>query len=92
MDIKVWDSPIFTEDTFGSLQRPHDEFWGWTYRNDSVSYAAILNGRWERLLAARNERFQELNTGYSYMRSPWNMNPSKYISRFTSMDKDLPSK
>ena len=31
-NLSVWESPIFTADTFGSLALPGDEFMGWSYK------------------------------------------------------------
>ena len=34
--MKIGDSPMFTPDTFGTLNFPADNYWGWTYSNDSM--------------------------------------------------------
>ena len=38
--------------------------------------------RWAGLKAEFNDKFSDLKYGYGYMRAPWSMNPSPYISRF----------
>eukprot|EP01035_Chromulina_nebulosa_P020231 gene20231-26265_t len=85
------DPPIFTADTFGSLTLPTDRERGWTYANDPMESAAIPNGRWAKLSAPKNTQYSDLNYGYGYLRAPWSMNPSPYLSRFTSIDKKLPT-
>eukprot|EP00595_Chromulina_sp_UTEXLB2642_P002475 CAMPEP_0196764134 /NCGR_PEP_ID=MMETSP1095-20130614/5414_1 /TAXON_ID=96789 ORGANISM="Chromulina nebulosa, Strain UTEXLB2642" /NCGR_SAMPLE_ID=MMETSP1095 /ASSEMBLY_ACC=CAM_ASM_000446 /LENGTH=537 /DNA_ID=CAMNT_0042118849 /DNA_START=559 /DNA_END=2172 /DNA_ORIENTATION=- len=89
--LEVWESPIFTADTYGSLTLPTDREKGWTYSNDPMESAAIPNGRWAKLLAPKNTQYSDLNYGYGYLRAPWSMNPSPYLSRFTSIDKKLPT-
>jgi len=90
-NIAVWDSPIFTKDTFGSLPLPNNYTWGWLYSQNSVDDGRIPDGRWENLEVDMNTDFDDLYYAYGYMRSPWNVNPSKYISRYTSIDKTLPT-
>lgn len=90
-NVSVWDSPVFQEDTFGSLAAPPDEYWGWTYAAASVDAGMIPNGRWAGATTGVNEKFPDLRSAYGNMRAPWSMNPSKYITRFTSADKILPT-
>ena len=90
-NIAVWDSPIFTKDTFGSLPLPNNYTWGWLYSQNSVDDGRIPDGRWENLEVDMNTDFDDLYYAYGYMRSPWNVNPSKYIARYTSIDKTLPT-
>ena len=48
--------------------------------------------RWAGLQAEFNDRFSDLRYGYGYMRAPWSMNPSPYISRFAKdSSSSLPS-
>ena len=90
-NISVMLSPIFTPETFGSMPRAYDQYWGWTYRNDSMQAGAIQDSRWAFIKADQNDRYDDLKFGYGYLRAPWNMNPSPYLSRFTSTNKHLPS-
>lgn len=85
------DSPMFQESTFGELNMPTDEKWGWTYRNDSINDGWIKNGLFKRTRAQANEVFTELESGYGYMRGPWNTNPSPYITRYSQASSALPS-
>jgi Common central domain of tyrosinase len=90
-NISVWESPLFTESTFGNLSLPKDTTFGWSYKNDSMDDGKIFNGRWKDLQTTSNTKFTSLNYGYGLMRAPWNMNPSYSLTRFTSTSKDLPS-
>lgn len=90
-NISVMLSPVFTAEMFGSMPRSVDQYWGWTYRNDSLQAAAIQDGRWAFIKADKNDRYDDLKYGYGYLRAPWNLNPSPYLSRFTSTNKHLPS-
>lgn len=89
--LSVWDSPLFTADTFGTLGIPSDTVKGWTYELDSVEDGGILDGRWANFRADMNEKYPDLLSAYGYMRAPWNMNPANIITRYTSMDKQLPT-
>lgn len=81
----LWESPIFSPDVFGSMPNVTDSYWGFTYAYDDVESAAIPDGRWAYIEADMNEGiYPDLDYGYSYMRAPWSMNPSPYVSRFTS--------
>ena len=87
---KVWESPMFQENTFGSLMIPNNSTWGWLYRQNSIDDGKIIDGRWTNWEAEYNTKYDDLYFGYGYMRAPWNVNPSKYITRYVSIDKDLP--
>ena len=89
--VSVWDSPMFTSKTFGSLGRPTDSYRGWSYKNDDVDDAAIPDSLWAGFETDVNTKFSDLVFGYGYMRSPWNLNPSNKLTRFTSIDKYLPT-
>jgi len=84
------ESPMFTSDTFGSIKFPKDDSWGWTYRDDKIEDAAIPNGRWKKQLADVNTRYAFPGNSFGYMRGPWNLNPSPYISRFSISTSSLP--
>ncbi len=87
----VWESPMFTADTFGSLNLPVDHVKGWTYLSDDIEMGAIPDGRWKNFRADMNEKYPDLYSAYGYMRAPWNLNPANKITRFTSVDKYLPT-
>jgi hypothetical protein len=89
-------SDIMTSTYFGSVSTPQDTFLGWTYESDSLDFAAIQDGRWEKVTVPKNTYYSDLLFGYGYMRVPWNMNPSPYISRFVvkntyDVDRSIPS-
>ena len=90
-NLSVWESPLFTNETFGSLTLPSDKSMGWLYKNDDMDSAAIPDGRWKGFKAEDNTKYSKLQSGYGLMRAPWNMNPSQYITRFTSTSKELPA-
>ena len=69
---------------FGTMTQPKHVSWGYTYANDDIERAAIPDGRWAQLKADTNPLLSELRSGHGYTRAPWNMNPSPYVSRFTS--------
>ena len=89
----IYEAFPYTENVFGSMTLPADATLGFTYANDSVSSGAIPDGRWAFLKAETNTDYPTLKYGYGYLRAPWNLNPSPYVSRFVSSRdaKDLPS-
>jgi len=90
----IFNSPMFTEDTFGSLAAPTDSTWGWTYRDDSIKDTYIQNGRWKNTAADKEKvEFEDVGSNpFGYMRGPWNMNPSPNVVRFGGNGAgDLPS-
>lgn len=82
----IFQSPVMSAKVFGSMRTPTDDDYadGYTYASDIIEDFAIKDGRWAYTLAEFNpDKFSKLEAGYGYMRSPWNMNPSKYLSRFS---------
>jgi len=75
-------STLFTETVFGSMSLPRDISWGFTSEDDKIIDGAIPDGRWAYITADKNKDYDDLLYGYGYMRAPWNMNPSPYVSRF----------
>ena len=67
---------------FGSTQTPIDKI-SFTYELDDVIDARIKDGRWSNITAEMNTIYPDLYSGYGYLRSPWNLNPSPYVSRYT---------
>jgi len=55
---------------------------GFQYSSDPLIDGRIPDGRWKDLKVEYNTFYPDLNAGYGYLRAPWNMNPSPYISRF----------
>lgn len=91
-NIKPYQTFVFTSDLYGSIALPKDYSRGFVYENDLVTDASIQDGRWKGLKAEFNDKFESLRFGYGYMRAPWSMNPSPYISRYTkSTTSELPS-
>lgn len=86
--LRGYNSEIMTSTMFGSMTLPTDVSDGYTYSKDEIIGAAIPDGRWAYLKAEKNYDFEDLKTGYGYLRAPWNMNPSPYVSRF-SMDLQI---
>jgi hypothetical protein len=87
----IFDSLLFTTKTFGSITKPKDSFWGFTYTDDSLESSKIQDGRWADLKADLNTRFADLGNAFGYMRGKWNMNPSPYVTRFSAYSPSLPS-
>ena len=89
----VQKSTIFSKEMFGSIPVPVDNRWGFVYENDDIVSAAIPDGRWAYIKADLTpSKFSgtQLDAAYSYLRAPWNMNPSPYVSRFSSYSSALP--
>lgn len=64
---------------------PHDIEKGFQAKYDKIADGRIVDGLWKDLRADMNTAFPDLVAGYGYMRAPWSMNPSPYISRFTTV-------
>eukprot|EP01038_Epipyxis_sp_PR26KG_P004342 gene4342-6145_t len=92
--VGVADSFIMKPEVYGTVTKPKDISAGFGYNNDKLADAAIPDGLWKGLKAEMN-MFPDLTYGYGYLRSPWNMNPSPYISRyvfeFDDVDKEIPT-
>eukprot|EP01035_Chromulina_nebulosa_P019559 gene19559-25459_t len=86
----IFDSYMFTEKTFGSLTQPSDQRMGFQYKHESYDLGAIPNGRWANLLSSPT-RFEDILSGYGFLKAPWSMNPSKYVTRYASLTPGLPS-
>ena len=84
----IFDSFMFTPETFGTLSVPKNEYY-WSYEEDSLSDGKIPDGRWAGIKTEYNTRFDELVNAYGYLRGPWNMNPSTYVTRFP-IDLSIP--
>ena len=86
----IYESVMFTEKTFGSMTLPKDISRGFQYKYDDMTKTAIQDGRWAFL---KSEVYEDIDSNaFGYLRGPWNMNPSPYISRFaTNNAPPLPS-
>lgn len=86
-NIPAYESVIMSEDMFGTMRVPSVTFksYGYTYTYDNISDFAIVDGRWAGLQATLTpQRFTDFyGKGYGYLRSPWNLNPSPNIVRFS---------
>lgn len=80
----VFESPLFSADIFGTMTMPSNLLNGFTYTDDDILLGAIPDGRWAYQRADVNTEYADLQFGYGYMRAPWNMNPSPYVSRFAA--------
>lgn len=79
------ESFVMSADVFGSMHYSTDKQ-TYKYGNDKILDGRILDGRWKEATVSMNTDFPELLSGFGYMRSPWNFNPSPYVSRFTLSD------
>jgi len=86
--VSIYDSDMFTSETFGTLSEPKNKAY-WSYEKDDIDDGKIPNGRWKKI-KADTTRFDDIPSPFGYLRGPWNMNPSKYVTRFTSEVTSLP--
>ena len=88
-------SVMFSSETFGSLRLPEDQDFGYTYAANSIADAHIQDGRWKKLKAdvmySTPPGYEELIKNFGYLRAPWNINPSPYVSRFVNYNAALPT-
>jgi len=87
----IIDSFVFQPETFGSLSQPTSQFWGWTWRNDSIENGRIPDGRWKEITVQTNSKYKDLKNSFGTVRGTWSTNPSEYVSRFASKSPVLPS-
>ena len=90
-DLGLFSSPVFSEGVFGEIRAPTNSSQGWTFAEDRLSDARIQNGRWKFLHADPIPSQFSTSNAFGYMRGPWNMNPSPYVSRFSSNATGFPS-
>lgn len=90
-NLTIFESSIFTARIFGEINKPADSYWGFLYSYDQMENAAIKNGRWAKIKAEKATKYPDMANGFGYMRGPWNMNPSPYVSRFSAYSPKLPS-
>ena len=79
----VLNSVILADNMFGNISLPINLQYGYTYENDSIEAGTVNSGRWAYLTIDKMQStITYLKSGYGYMRAPWNMNPSPYVSRY----------
>jgi len=91
--LSIFDTPYFSASMFGSIVAPSDTKWGFRYSADDMSQVYIPDGRWAKLTALKNtyEDFKDLGNAFGYLRGPWNLNPSPYVTRFAIAAPPLPT-
>lgn len=77
-----YDNDVLTAEYFGSMHVPAEVSRGFTYSKDRIEDGAIQNGRWAQLTTPFDKDLPSIKFAYGYMRAPWNLNPSPYVSRF----------
>lgn len=82
-NLRINESFAMNPSMFGGLTRPKVFTQGFTAEHDRIASGAIPSGRWANFLSDFNEDFPDMQFGYGYMRAPWNLNPSPFVSRFT---------
>jgi hypothetical protein len=87
-----YNNVLYVSDGFGEILTPMDLISGYQYAYDTITNGRIYNGKWANLTVTRNSYYPTLNYGYGFLRSPWGMNPSPYLSRFAfDFQKPMPS-
>jgi hypothetical protein len=86
----IFDSVMFTENTFGTLAKPTSESMGFSYAHDNILDGKIFDGHWEMLEAETKDQ-SSMGNSYNVMRGAWNLNPSPYVSRFATTAVSLPT-
>eukprot|EP01038_Epipyxis_sp_PR26KG_P007907 gene7907-10732_t len=87
----IYMSDVMVSEKFGSMPKAKDNDIGFLYMSDSVNDGAIYDGLWTYIKAEMNTYGDMKRYGYGYLRAPWSMNPSPYISRFTKASSTIPS-
>jgi len=85
--VEVYDSPMFQATSFGSITAKSS----WNYSTSNILEGKISDGRFADLTISNNSKYLEFRNGYGLMRSPWESNPSPYITRYTSTTTSLPA-
>jgi hypothetical protein len=81
-DHTAFESFVMTTDLYGTLTHAKGEYRAYFRPENKVEDARIASGRWKDLKAEENTEFPSLKAGFGYMRAPWSMNPSPYVSRY----------
>lgn len=78
------DNDMLTADFFGSANFPRDISRGYQSDED-ITLGSIRDGRWSLLKTPTVQEVSAEEGGgnpYGYLRAPWNLNPSPFVSRF----------
>ncbi len=78
----AFDCYLASPDLYGTLTYPKGDMSSFTKADNAVEDARISDGRWADLKQEMNTYFPDLYAGYGYMRAPWALNPSPYVSRY----------
>eukprot|EP01038_Epipyxis_sp_PR26KG_P009550 gene9550-12862_t len=82
LGISIADSFVFNSSLYGKIKKPNNISEGYLYAYDNLMDGAISDGSFEKLKSPVNTFYESMKWGYGYLRAPWNMNPSPYVSRF----------
>jgi hypothetical protein len=80
--ISVFDSVVTTAAQYGTVNYPQGPDGAFIRPYDKVNDARIMSGRWVDLKTEMNTDYESLKAAYGYLRAPWSLNPSPYITRF----------
>eukprot|EP01033_Poteriospumella_lacustris_P003082 gene3082-2258_t len=78
----AWESVILSSDTYGAMSLPSNISHGFTYTEDAMDDGRVQDSRWADLKVEQNIWYDDLRYSYGYLRAPWNLNPSPYITRY----------
>lgn len=78
----AWESVILSSDTYGAMSLPSNVSHGFTYTEDAMDDGRVKDSRWADLKVEQNVWYDDLRYSYGYLRAPWNLNPSPYITRY----------
>lgn len=78
----AWESMILSSDTYGAMSLPSNVSHGFTYTEDAMDDGRVKDSRWANLKVEENIWYDDLRYSYGYLRAPWNLNPSPYITRY----------
>lgn len=78
----AWESAILSSDTYGAMSLPSNVSHGFTYTEDAMDDGRVKDSRWTDLKVEQNIWYDDLRYSYGYLRAPWNLNPSPYITRY----------
>lgn len=78
----AWESVILSGDTYGAMTLPSNVSHGFTYTEDAMDDGRVKDSRWADLKVEKNVWYDDLVYSYGYLRAPWNLNPSPYITRY----------
>jgi hypothetical protein len=65
--LSIYESPMFTPETFGTIMKPYNDSMCWQYKYDNLEDARIPDGRWANLKVEMNTKYPDLRQGISYL-------------------------